>query len=65
MYATFEKKDFMKYNMKIRWSADILFSFGMVQVVSDPMQNLNLEHGLIIKTHTYINLFIYMYRIYI
>jgi hypothetical protein len=50
MYATSEEKDFMKCNKKIGWAANILFSFGMVQVVSDPMDKLNLESGLIIKT---------------
>lgn len=52
MYATSEEKDFMKCNKKIGWAANILFSFGMVQVVNDPMDKLNLESGLIIKTHT-------------
>ena len=60
MYETLEEKDFMKYNVKIRWSADILFSFGMVQVVSDPMEKLNLEHGFIIKTHTHTHMYTYI-----
>jgi len=51
----------MKCNTKIGWAVNILFSFGMVQVVSDPMDKLNLESGLIIKTHTNTHRYIYIY----
>ena len=52
----------MKYNMKIRWSADILFSVGMVHVVSNPVE---IEFGTWIDnkdTHTHTNIYIYIYK---
>ena len=47
--------------MKIRWSADILFSVGMVQVVSNPVE---IEFGTWIDnkhTHTHTHIYIYIY----